>query len=113
MHDHRAGHRRLRFRFLYVPGNLDRLLVCALLPAGVLLPQALTDVNKTVEAHDILRKQYRMRLIHPVSFVITQAVSGIPVSILITVTFYCCYHLLVGLSITASHFWIFALITFT
>ncbi|KAJ5322392.1 ABC drug exporter [Penicillium brevicompactum] len=93
-------------------GSFERS--CALyFPLVYFFLNALTEVNKTVEARNILLKQHKLGLIHPSSFVITQAIGDIPSSLIQTLLFSCCYYFIVGLSKTASQFWIFVLITFT
>lgn len=93
-------------------GSFERS--CALyFPLVYFFLNALTEVNKTIDARNILLKQHKLGLIHPISFVITQAIGDIPSSLIQTLIFSCCYYSIVGLSKTASQFWIFVLITFT
>ncbi|CAG8363575.1 unnamed protein product [Penicillium salamii] len=93
-------------------GSFERS--CALyFPLVYFFLNALTEVNKTIDARNILLKQHKLGIIHPVSFVITQAIGDIPSSLIQTVIFSCCYYFIVGFNKTASQFWIFVLITFT
>ncbi|RAL14999.1 uncharacterized protein BO97DRAFT_386103 [Aspergillus homomorphus CBS 101889] len=73
---------------------------------------ALTEVVKTVNARSILLKQHNMGLIHPVAYAIIQTLADIPSALIQTVVFACCYYFLIGLSETASQFFIFVLIAF-
>jgi ABC-type multidrug transport system ATPase subunit/ABC-type multidrug transport system permease subunit len=74
---------------------------------------SMTEVPKTVNARSILLKQHRLGLTHPAVYVITQAIGDIPVALLQTLVFSCCYYFMIGAVKTASNFWIFLLIIFT
>ncbi|RAH84335.1 hypothetical protein BO86DRAFT_240206 [Aspergillus japonicus CBS 114.51] len=73
---------------------------------------ALTEVGKTVNARAILLKQHNMGLLHPAAYAVIQTVTDIPSALIQTTVFACCYYFLIGLSETASQFFIFLLIVF-
>lgn len=73
---------------------------------------ALTEVGATVEARDILLKQRQLGMIHPVSYVMTETLGGIPASFLQTIIFTCLYYFLVGLGKSAAQFWTFEVTLF-
>lgn len=74
---------------------------------------ALTEVPKTISSLSILLKQNRMRYLHPTALVIAQTLAEIPVAILQSLVFACCYYFTIGLDKTASSFWFYVLIVFT
>jgi ATP-binding cassette subfamily G (WHITE) protein 2 (SNQ2) len=73
---------------------------------------ALAEVSSTISARSILTKQHQLGIIHPVGFVIAQTLADLPVALLQTLVFSCCYYFMLGLYRTASDFWIFELILF-
>ena len=73
---------------------------------------ALAEVSSTIGARYILTKQHKFGIIHPVGFIIAQTLADIPVAVLQTLVFSCCYYFMLGLHRTASDFWIFGLILF-
>lgn len=73
---------------------------------------ALTEVVKTVNARAILLKQHNMGLIHPVAYAVIQTIADIPSALIQTTVFACCYYFLIGLSESASQFFIFLLFVF-
>lgn len=74
---------------------------------------ALTEVPKTIQSRTILLKQHRMGYAHPAALVIAETLAEVPMALLETLAFACCYYFTIGLDKTASSFWIFVLITFT
>ncbi|CAH0051763.1 unnamed protein product [Clonostachys solani] len=74
---------------------------------------ALAEVSSTIDARSILVKQHKLGMIHPVSFVLAQTMADIPVAVVQSLVFACCYYFMLGLHKTASDFWIFLLILFT
>jgi ATP-binding cassette subfamily G (WHITE) protein 2 (SNQ2) len=73
---------------------------------------ALAEVSSTISARSILTKQHKLGIIHPVAFVIAQTFADVPVAVIQTLVFSCCYYFMLGLHKTASDFWIFELILF-
>jgi ATP-binding cassette subfamily G (WHITE) protein 2 (SNQ2) len=73
---------------------------------------ALAEVSSTISARSILIKQHKLGIIHPVGLVIAQTLADIPVAVVQTLVFSCCYYFMLGLHRTASDFWIFELILF-
>jgi ATP-binding cassette subfamily G (WHITE) protein 2 (SNQ2) len=73
---------------------------------------ALAEVSSTISARSILTKQHKLGIIHPVAFVIAQTFADVPVAVIQTLVFSCCYYFMLGLYKTASDFWIFELILF-
>ncbi|OQE41771.1 hypothetical protein PENCOP_c004G06469 [Penicillium coprophilum] len=73
---------------------------------------ALTEVVKTVNARSILLKQHNMGFINPAAYAIIQTIADIPAALIQSLIFTCCYYFLVGLSRSASQFFIFVLINF-
>ncbi|PYI00447.1 hypothetical protein BO78DRAFT_438663 [Aspergillus sclerotiicarbonarius CBS 121057] len=73
---------------------------------------ALTEVVKTVNARAILLKQHNMGLIHPAAYAVIQTIADIPSALIQTTVFACCYYFLIGLSESASQFFIFLLLVF-
>ncbi|CAG8940173.1 unnamed protein product [Penicillium salamii] len=73
---------------------------------------ALTEVVKTVNARAILLKQHNMGFINPVAYAIIQTIADIPSALIQSLVFACCYYFLVGLSESASQFFIYVLISF-
>lgn len=74
---------------------------------------AITEVPKTIQSRAILSKQRQMGYAHPFSFAISLFLAELPVMVVQTLVFSCCYYFTIGLEKTAGSFWIFALITFT
>jgi ABC-type multidrug transport system ATPase subunit/ABC-type multidrug transport system permease subunit len=73
---------------------------------------ALAEVSSTISARSILTKQHKFGIIHPVGLIIAQTLADIPVAVVQTLVFSCCYYFMLGLHRTASDFWIFELILF-
>jgi ATP-binding cassette subfamily G (WHITE) protein 2 (SNQ2) len=73
---------------------------------------ALAEVSSTISARSILAKQHKLGIIHPMGLVIAQTLADIPVAVVQTLIFSCCYYFMLGLHRTASDFWIFELILF-
>jgi ABC-type multidrug transport system ATPase subunit len=73
---------------------------------------ALTEVVKTVHARSILLKQHDMGFISPAAYAIIQTIADLPSALMQTLVFSCCYYFLIGLSTTASQFFIFVLLVF-
>ncbi|PWY92971.1 hypothetical protein BO94DRAFT_487438 [Aspergillus sclerotioniger CBS 115572] len=73
---------------------------------------ALTEVVKTVNARAILLKQHNMGLIHPAAYAVIQTIADIPSALIQTTVFACCYYFIIGLSESASQFFIFLLFVF-
>ncbi|KAE8367266.1 ABC-2 type transporter-domain-containing protein [Aspergillus caelatus] len=73
---------------------------------------ALTEVVKTVNARSILLKQHNLGLISPTAYAIIQTVADIPIAFIQTAVFSCCYYFIIGLSESASQFFIFLLLVF-
>lgn len=73
---------------------------------------ALTEVVKTVNARSILLKQHNLGFINPAAYAIIQTIADIPVALVQSLVFACCYYFLIGLSNSASQFFIFVLIGF-
>ncbi|KAJ5335527.1 hypothetical protein N7452_007930 [Penicillium brevicompactum] len=74
---------------------------------------AITEVPKTIQSRAILSKQRQMGYAHPFSFAISLFFAELPVMIVQSLVFSCCYYFTIGLEKTAGSFWIFALVTFT
>lgn len=74
---------------------------------------ALAELRPTIHARSISIKQHELGLIHPVAFVTSQTVSGIPVAAFQSLVFSCCYYFMFGLSKTASDFCLFKPVRFT
>ncbi|KAF9871112.1 ABC drug exporter [Colletotrichum karsti] len=81
-------------------------------PLIYFLLNALTEVKATIDARDILLKQQQLGMVHPVAYVLTETLGGIPTAFLQTILFSCLFYFLVGLSKSAAQFWIFELILF-
>ncbi|KAJ5757976.1 P-loop containing nucleoside triphosphate hydrolase protein [Penicillium nucicola] len=73
---------------------------------------AMTELVKTVNSRSILLKQHKMGMIHPIAYVVTQTLADMPLALIQSLLFACCYYFLVGLTQTASQFFIFVLIVF-
>ncbi|KAF2138907.1 uncharacterized protein K452DRAFT_320996 [Aplosporella prunicola CBS 121167] len=73
---------------------------------------ALTEVSSTVNARNILVKQHKLGLLHPISFAFAQTFAQIPLALVQSLVFCCCYYFMLGTVETASHFWIFLFIVF-
>jgi ATP-binding cassette subfamily G (WHITE) protein 2 (SNQ2) len=73
---------------------------------------ALAEVSSTISARSILTKQHKLGIVHPVGFIIAQTLADIPVAVVQTLVFSCCYYFMLGLHRTGSDFWIFELILF-
>ncbi|GLB08738.1 hypothetical protein AtubIFM57258_004643 [Aspergillus tubingensis] len=73
---------------------------------------ALTEVVKTVNARSVLLKQHDFGFIHPVAYAVIQTLADIPSALIQTTVFSCCYYFIIGLSLSASQFFIFVLICF-
>jgi ATP-binding cassette subfamily G (WHITE) protein 2 (SNQ2) len=73
---------------------------------------ALAEVSSTISARSILTKQHKLGIIHPVGLVVAQTLADIPIALVQTLVFACCYYFMLGLHRTASDFWIFELILF-
>ncbi|KAL0931163.1 ABC drug exporter [Colletotrichum truncatum] len=101
--------------FYDIPSTATGVYVrsCAVFfPFIYFLLNALTEVGATVEARDILSRQQKLGLIHPVAYVITETIGGIPMVFLRTILFSCLYYFLIGLGRTAAQFWIFEVFLF-
>lgn len=86
---------------------------CAIFfPLIYFLLNALTEAKATVEAREILLKQQKLGMIHPVAYVMTETLGSIPTAFLQTIIFSCLFYFLVGLSKSAGQFWIFELFLF-
>ncbi|KAE8154353.1 ABC-2 type transporter-domain-containing protein [Aspergillus avenaceus] len=73
---------------------------------------ALTEVVKTVNSRSVLLKQHNLGMISPTAYAIVQTIADIPVALIQTAVFSCCYYFIIGLSKSASQFFIFLLIVF-
>ena len=73
---------------------------------------ALTEVGKTVNSCSILLKQHNLGVIHPGTYAVIQTIADIPSALIQSLLFACCYYFLIGLSNSASQFFIFVLIAF-
>ncbi|KAE8410781.1 P-loop containing nucleoside triphosphate hydrolase protein [Aspergillus pseudocaelatus] len=73
---------------------------------------ALTEVIKTVKSRAILVKQHSMGLISPAAYAIIQTTADIPSALIQSIMFSICYYFLIGLSLSASQFFIFVLLVF-
>lgn len=73
---------------------------------------ALAEAPSTVFSRSIVIKQSKLGISHPAAFVIAQTIAEIPLLIVHTLVFSCCYYFMLGLDKTASQFWIFELINF-
>lgn len=73
---------------------------------------ALTEVVKTVNARSILLKQHSMGFMHPGAYAVIQSIADLPSALIQTTVFACCYYFIIGLSETASQFFIFLLLVF-
>lgn len=73
---------------------------------------ALSETPSTVFSRTIVIKQRKLGISHPAAYVIAQTLADIPKQVFQTLVFSCCYYFMLGLSKTASQFWIFELIVF-
>ncbi|PLB44117.1 hypothetical protein P170DRAFT_430033 [Aspergillus steynii IBT 23096] len=73
---------------------------------------ALTEVVKTVNSRAILLKQHNLGLISPAAYAVIQTIADIPCALIQTIMFSICYYFIIGLSLSASQFFIFFLIVF-
>ncbi|RDW60635.1 hypothetical protein BP6252_12018 [Coleophoma cylindrospora] len=73
---------------------------------------ALAEVTTTIRARQILLKQHKLGLIHPVSYIFASTLCDIPFAFIQTLIFACCYYFIIGLSETAAAFWIFVFVVF-
>lgn len=73
---------------------------------------ALAETPSTVLSRVIVVKQRKLGISHPAAYVIAQTIAEIPLQIVHTLVFSCCYYFMLGLNKTASQFWIFELINF-
>jgi ATP-binding cassette subfamily G (WHITE) protein 2 (SNQ2) len=73
---------------------------------------ALNEAPSTVLSRSIVIKQSKLGILHPAAYVIAQTIAEIPLQVVHTLVFSCCYYFMLGLNKTASQFWIFELINF-
>ena len=73
---------------------------------------ALSETGTTVFSRDIVVKQHKLGIMHPSAYVIAQTIADIPLQLVQTLIFTCCYYFMLGLSPTASQFWTFQLLVF-
>lgn len=73
---------------------------------------ALTEVVKTVNSRAILLKQHNLGLISPAAYAVIQTIADIPSALAQAIMFSICYYFIIGLSLSASQFFIFLLIVF-
>lgn len=73
---------------------------------------AMTEIVKTVKACAVLLKQHTIGLISPAVYAIVQTTADIPFALIQSIIFSVCYYFLIGLSLSASQFFIFVLLVF-
>lgn len=73
---------------------------------------ALNETPSTVMSRAIVIKQSKLGILQPAALVIAQTIADIPLQVVHTLVFSCCYYFMLGLNRTASQFWIFELINF-
>jgi ATP-binding cassette subfamily G (WHITE) protein 2 (SNQ2) len=73
---------------------------------------ALSETGTSMFARDIVVKQRKLGIMHPSAYVIAQTIADIPLQLVQTLIFTCCYYFMLGLNPTASQFWIFQLLVF-
>jgi ATP-binding cassette subfamily G (WHITE) protein 2 (SNQ2) len=73
---------------------------------------ALAETPSTIFSRVIVIKQRKLGIMHPSAYVIAQTIADIPLQLIQTLIFSCCYYFMLGLNQTASQFWIFELVVF-